>query len=363
MPLRDLVPEPLRAVLRRTPLLGAWRRFQERPAAVRRRHLSPAFPRVVGVNFSVSRCFLRCRMCPQFTGGEAPGEGTAMTPDLFRQLLAQLPDRGDFTLEMASYGETLAATHWETLLAMAVEALPRAATVLVTNGVVLDAGAREVILRHPPSMLQVSIDAATAPSYRWLCGADLFSRSRENLRELMAERGRRGRERPRVQTHIIELEEFRDEIEAFRREWEGVVDVVNVRHLGNWGGAIDGNGLTPRWTPPDVRYPCAWPFFATKVMPDGEVHKCHIHFLSGAPGVGRLGEEPLAAIWRGERLGEVRRRQLAGEYEAEPMCARCNVWALFPNIWRPGEYAERPWSGRSWPGQPLLFGPDGRRRG
>ena len=90
-------------------------------------------------------------------------------------------------------------------------------------------------------------------------------------------------------------------------------------------------------------------------MPDGEVHKCHIHFLSGSSGLGFIQDETIESIWKGKRLAQVRERHLEGAYAEEPMCAKCNIWALVPNIWKKGEYKETDFTGRRYPDLPPFY--------
>jgi radical SAM protein with 4Fe4S-binding SPASM domain len=359
--MKKLIPAGIKRLIKSTPAYRLYSQFKNSPERLRKDFIAKAFPRVIGVNLNVSKCVLRCRMCPQYSIAPERSQAQVMPLELYQKVVDQIPDKEEISFEIASYGETLLSKNWEKMVRYAVKTKPRMSTVLVTNGVVLNDEAAEMILSEPPAILQVSIDAATPESYKWLCGGDLFDKSARNLRNFMARRSEKGLTHPIVQTHIIELEEFRNEIDTFKKSWANVVDHVDARHLGNWGGLIDENGVTPMWTPPPVRYPCAWPFFATKVMPNGDVHKCHVHFLSGASGVGNVLEKPIAEIWEDAPLKKVRQRQLDGEFSAEPMCLKCNVWALFPNIWKKSEYRPASWTGKSWLGKPYLYGKEGRK--
>lgn len=324
----------------------------------RREHLSLDFPRVIGVNLNETKCILRCRMCPQYD--TQPSKAKWILPETFHRLIDQLPCDRKITFEIASYGETLVTKFWKELILYQQKKRPDLETVLVTNGAILNDEVVDFLLAYPPHVLQVSVDAGTADSYEWLTGSTGYEKTVKNLKRLAEERAYRGLKRPILRTHIIEMKELKNDISGFLATWRGVVDEVNVRHLGNWGGLIDNNECTPLWTPPERRYPCVWPFFAAKIVPTGDVHKCFIHFLSGAPGLGNINKQTLEEIWHGKRIKEVRERLLGGRYSEEPMCENCNVWALFPNIWKPNEYKEGVFTGKRYLDMPYLFGEDGR---
>lgn len=327
-------------------------------AMVRKQHLSPDFPSIIGVNLNETKCILRCRMCPQYN--KKPAESKWIEPKLFYKLIDELPDSKNISFEIASYGETLVTKYWKELILYQQRNKPKLQSALVTNGAILNDDIIDFLLSNPPYVVQLSLDAGTPETYEWLTGSKHYKKAADNLRKFAEERARRGLRKPILRTHIIEMKELINDIPVFLKKWQDIIDVVHVRHLGNWGGAIDDNECTPMWNPPKKRYPCAWPFFATKIVPSGEVHKCFIHFLSNTPGVGNLNSQTLREIWHGNRLKEVRTKHLEGRYEEEPMCEKCNIWALFPNIWKTKEYCEGIFTGKQYPEMPFLFGEDGR---
>jgi radical SAM protein with 4Fe4S-binding SPASM domain len=357
------IPIFIKKIIKNTLMYDIYRKWTTSVFKQRKLFITKNFPRVVGINLNESKCPLRCRMCPQHLNEFRPESKRFLSVETFKKVVDQMPHDPNLSFELASYGETLLTDRWKIMLKYAVTTKPDMSTVFVTNGLMMNENARNAILAYPPAVLQVSIDAPDAKTYEWLNGSKAFITSRDNFRSLCQAKKIRGLNKPILQTHIIDIEEFKEKVVFFENEWQEFVDHVNVRPLGNWGGVIDENGVTPMWTPPPQRYPCAWPFFATKIMPDGEIHKCHIHFLSGEKGVGNIHEKAIQYIWHDTPLKEVRQRQLKGEYHKEPMCERCNVWALFPNIWRNGEYKATSWRGKNWPGKPYFWGKDGRQSG
>jgi radical SAM protein with 4Fe4S-binding SPASM domain len=340
--LKKYIPHPIKR----------WLIKHVRPQMMRYQYIRKDYPAVVGVNFSINRCFLKCKMCPQHN--TTIHKQSFMNVDLFKKIVDQLPNNKPILFELSSYGETLLVAEWRKMLEYAVRSGKKAHIVFVTNGVGLTDGARDFILDNPPDIVQVSIDAATQQGYKWLTGSDAFNSACKNLSLFAEEKKNRKLKKPYIHTHIIACKEFESEIKLFIDTWKNVANSLGARPLGNWGGVIDDNGITPLWSPPEKRYPCFWPFYATKIMPDGEVHKCHIHFLSGKPGVGSLQNESIESVWKGKRVAEVRKRHLEGAYNEEPMCEKCNIWALVPNIWKQCEYKETKFIGKRYPHLPPI---------
>jgi radical SAM protein with 4Fe4S-binding SPASM domain len=127
---------------------------------------------------TTNRCNLRCRTCPQYFG---MAEGSAdMTPDRVHQILSQLPTVRRVVLH--GIGEPLLNRELEPIIAAVKE---RGAYALFnTNGLLLRPPLVERLVRSGLDELRVSVDSASARTYRVVRGADAFERIVANLRRL-----------------------------------------------------------------------------------------------------------------------------------------------------------------------------------
>lgn len=318
------------------------------------------FPRDITILLHEATCVLRCRMCPQFN--TQPAETTVMSFDTFKLSIDQIPDSRNITINISAYGETLMTKGWQEMLAYAVKTKPRLAKTLITSGVPLNEKAAISLLETPPDVVQISLDAGSNSTYGWLTGRRAYEAVTENTRRLIRMRKERKQQKPLVRVHVIEMEELVSEFESFITQWKEVADEARVLQMQNWGGLVENNEITPRWSPPEYRYPCVQPFYAVTVNSAGDVLKCCTHsqnsYQAGAS-VGNVHKQTLREVWE-SNFSEFRQKHLDGNLADEPLCQNCNVWALSPNVWREGEYKPVPFTGKRYPGRPLPFGQDGR---
>lgn len=301
---------------------------------LRRQYLRPDFPYVLGISLIRTTCNLRCRMCPMFN--IPPKDSVAITDEIMERALAPIGDR-EVSLELTAYADPLQHPRALDYLDLARRKAPKAHIIFVTNGQLLTERRTQRIIDSGIDAIQISLDAGSAESYQWLTGSTAYDRVCRNVERLIELRERQGVRHPTVQTHIIGIKELAHEFAPFIERWINVADHVQVRPFGNWGGAIDPNGLTASEGQklPKTRYPCMWPWYATKIEPDGNVVKCHIHVPDhDQDRIGNLLEQDFTEIWRGEALREVRELHLQNRACDVKHCETCNVWSLFPNIWK-----------------------------
>lgn len=296
----------------------------------RRQLYSPDYPKVIGILTGIYPCNYSCRMCPQFS--EKPDYKTEMSFDQYKFIIDQLPDDG-VRLELASYGETLMVDDIGKMIRYAKEKRSKIPVCMATNGLLLNDEVAEMLIDSKIDIVQVSLNAPERDSFKWLIGIDAYNKASDNIKRFAKRKKELKSRKPEIYTHIINIKELESaHTDKFVKEWNKIVDRADTRPLGNWGGLINENGCTRTWELPKKRYPCAWLWFSTKILPDGEVHKCFVHFLSHKPGIGNINNNTLKNIWEGEKLKAIREKHLQGRYDEEPLCGKCDVWALFPNI-------------------------------
>jgi MoaA/NifB/PqqE/SkfB family radical SAM enzyme len=158
---------------------------------------------------TTNRCNLLCTTCPRTYEELEPAAD--MSWDLFSRIVDQFP-----TIERAvlhGVGEPMLVKH---LPRMVRHLKDRGTYVLFnTNGTVLSERNGRALIAAGLDELRVSLDAATAKSYRAVRGRDYFTRILRNVRAFRQLQERDGREHPRVSAWLTGLKETIAELPAF----------------------------------------------------------------------------------------------------------------------------------------------------
>lgn len=308
---------------------------EEEKKTQRQHHLRSEFPYSYDISLGEWPCNNRCRMCPAFSNPVK--KKRFISDEVLERACREFGDR-DTQLEVSAMGETFLHPKADEYLFTMRRLCPNAKIIVATNGTLLDRERCEKIVDSGIDVLQFSLNAGSAESYKWLTGRDDYERLCKNLETLAEVKRERNATHLHTFTHIIGIKELAHEFDSFLERWRGIVTTVHVRNFGNWAGTVDENQVTPaeHQNIPEERYPCAWPFFASKVQPDGSVAKCFIHCLDGddSESLGNIMEQSYESIWKGEKIQRVRQAML--ENKADKLlkyCKNCIVWSLFPKFW------------------------------
>lgn len=111
-------------------------------------------------------------------------------------------------------------------------------------------------------------------------------------------------------------------------KWEGFQK--EVKHLHNYGGAIDTTNWGLKSDSGGIRYPCYHLWLAPAVRWNGEITIC-CNDPTGKESLGRYSAGVnIASVWSGDALLRIREGHLKGEYKG--LCATCNVWKTYPDL-------------------------------
>jgi pyruvate-formate lyase-activating enzyme len=306
----------------------------ERMERFRKQFLCDDYPLSISLELGEYPCTHRCRMCPQST---VPfrGSGRFMDRATLETILDRIDPERPISLEISAYGETFLHPQATEFIRIARARLPKASITVATNGLLLNGETSEALVRAGIDCIQVSLNTGSAASYEWFCGRTEYEKVVSNLETLIEERNRWG-SASKIITHIIEVEELKDEFLPFVQRWAGNADQIYIRGFGNWGGMVNSNGLHGMHPVPERRYPCVSLFCSLEVLSDGGAYKCFLHGVPGAEDSGCLGslrDRTIEEIWKGPELRSYREMHLQGRFDEPPFCRQCRCWALFPDIW------------------------------
>jgi hypothetical protein len=188
-----------------------------------------------------------------------------------------------------------------------------------TNGMLLTPPLADRLLDSGASSIVVGIDGFTAPTYERIRVGGIRDRLYENVEYLVSARRARS-SGPEILVQFIEMDQNRDEIDAFTTHWHALGATVKLRNKLSWGGRFD----TPLCVPPEERIPCPWACTMMHVFWDGRVPRCPGD-TEGEEGFGNAWDQSLNDLW--ERLAPYRTMHLSRQFDALPdRCQTCKDW-------------------------------------
>lgn len=270
-------------------------------------------------------CNLKCQSCPRDLSEAKVGN---MSFELFKKIIGEATTFGvrNFCLHM--FGEPLLHPQIVEMSKYIKASNVNHAILLTTNGYFLtDAKAR--------GLIEVGVDKI-AVSFFSLRNEKLESLTGDNNIEVVVDnirnastvrRGMNGK--TKIFIRFLMCKENEDELKDFRILSKDTGIPLEVRWTHNYSGVI-GDNYTNKFTF-KKRYPCYHPWFSPAISWDGKVLLCcndwdYFEIL------GDINNESMASIWQGERIDQVREFHLAGHYNKIPLCEKCNVWTIYPDI-------------------------------
>src|SRR6185369_11605275 len=308
-----------------------------------------AMPSNFTFTLGVAPCNYSCLFCPQSVS--KPKKATWLDLDLLRKCLSEMPEE-NILLNISSYSETIAAPNLVPAVRLMKEVRPRLAIVMASNGSLFREKVVEGLIDAGLDHYQYSFDAASREAYRDLIQLDNFDKAERNLEQIIELRNRK-KSPMKIATHIMHFKGIEADFEKFKARWEGKVDSVLLRSVGNWGGA-DSLGLTEKLESlgyvsahetPAVRYPCSSVFMHFILAPDGHYMPCigttPGYFSDPEHSLGHASNTTWAEAWA--KLSAMRQKHLEGRWGEIEACSKCNIWSLWQDPWfrkddaKPGE--------------------------
>ncbi len=187
---------------------------------------------------------------------------------------------------------------------------------LATNAQLLDEEKIEALLAMRLTRITVSIDATTPETYAAVRGGN-YARLVHNLQYLLRRRSELGQRLPVLRVTFVDYNLNHHEREDFWRFWVDQADMVDIQKFMDVQRINDLQDFGLK------KLDCAYPWNMLFIRWDGEAFPCCSEFCKHIP-VGNIHVQPLAEIWRGPALAELRRRMITpGEFPKT--CVNCVV--------------------------------------
>lgn len=246
------------------------------------------YPRHLFVELT-SRCNLQCAYCPR------PRVSRDLPFTLFKKIVDEASLYGQRSFSLHLFGEPLLYPHFAEAVAYLKE---RGHTVIITtNGTLLGKHLKE--LKRADKVIWSYKEGIKIPE---------------------------------------EVKGWRNFTVRFFGKVVGKWKNTEVRGFHNYGGSL------PSSVPFTGRYPCYHPWFAPAVNSNGDILICCADPL-GKSAVGNVRNMSVAYAWK--LMNTWRAEHRKGVYKG--ICAKCDVWKSYPNIFFSWQCGTSPSSGGSTP--------------
>ena len=176
------------------------------------------------------------------------------------------------------------------------------------------------MLRTPLAHVTLSFDGSTRESFEYYRKGARFDRVRDNFVRFARMKHERG-VKVQVVVQMVRMERNAGEVEEFTRFWSAVPGVDEVRIKED-----ETNLMRPQagHAAEDWKYPCHYLWRGpVYVKHNGDVYPCcQSYMLDGKP-LGRVGEQPLEAIFNSDEMQRMRRLHAEGRAGEVDICSRC----------------------------------------
>ncbi|HET8946029.1 MAG TPA: radical SAM/SPASM domain-containing protein [Candidatus Polarisedimenticolia bacterium] len=305
-------------------LLAALRRPRGAAAPRDVADLIPAFPLKIQIQ-STTRCNAACVMCPYDGITSEPGfTHHLMDSALYGEILSQLRGRGVERLSLFLMNEPLLDVRMVEWVSLARQALPDVTLGLFTNGSPLTPDLARDLATAGLDELCISFHGFDAASYERVMRGLSFERARRNVEQVVALHRAGALGRLHLQLVAGDLPEI--DLRAARAD-PLLRDFIVFKPFSNENAAAGVGSDDPAPAPaPQGHGVCQRPFVKLYILTNGDCVMCNVDWRRTVV-LGRVSREPdgqIASIWRGARYRALRASHLAGCFEGNPACARCD---------------------------------------
>ena len=265
------------------------------------------------IRFEVTNmCNARCIMCPREKMKRPQG---ILDIGLYKRILDEAVELGVSNVCLENFGETFLDPH---IFERAKYAKAKGLSVYtVTNGSLLDDQRCIEILKYFDK-IRISMFGIRKDIFEKVHRGLSFETVKENVKRLFDMRKERKESRLKIEMYFLLLEENKQEVKDFLREYENIADAVSIWKPHNWG---DGR----RYRQTDgKKMSCGRPFSGPiQVQWDGLVVPCCFDYDSkivlGDPRRQRLGDILHSPEYESLRSAHSRR-----DFSKFPLCDGCD---------------------------------------
>ena len=279
----------------------------------------------LGVDIGVTNaCNSNCIMCPH---SKLKNIGT-MNMKLYKKIIDNCAKLKIKNITLSFFGEPLLD---KTLIEKIIYAKEKNLKVaFYSNASLLTEKWAEALIKSGLDSITISFDGYSKETYEKIRKGLKFDVVKKNILNLIKIRKNLGKNNPKINLVLVELEENKREIKYFYGEWKNKVDSINIINMRNWANKIDKKGTKEsfHFNKKIKRKPCSLIWQKMVVDWNGDVVLCCDDWNHSTI-LGNLKKQTIEGVWKGKELKKIKKIHLDGNFKEIPLCAGCNkksVW-------------------------------------
>lgn len=271
--------------------------------------------------------------------------------DLYRKLIDDIVEAGaqikSFSLHKD--GEPLLNRRLEEMIKIARDSGCIDDITVTSNGSLLSGQRAGKLLECGLTYLRISVESIRDERFKWITRTKYDAdRLYRNVREFRKMRDERGLEYPRIYVKIVAFPVIMEEIEEFKKLYEGIADDVNIETPMNWNGSGEKNFLEE--VDPDgecnknevfgyyencgefsEKFCFPLPWYSMSVNQNGQVGICGVDWNRQTI-IGDLRKQHLIYdIWNGNEMIKFREYHIKNLKHMTKSCANCEFLNSYPD--------------------------------
>lgn len=201
---------------------------------------------------------------------------------------------------------------------------------ILTNGLLMNSERIDELFKNRVNAVGISLDAAESDTYESIRRKGKLQQVEENIIELVRRRKEKRLSFPSITIQFVVMDRNINEIEIFKKKWEGIVDRVVFGAYSDMARGIEPyislKGKKP--------IPCFRLWNELIICRDGRVALCCKDWDCSVE-LGNLNSQSIHEIWNGEILRHIRDSHLKQYREKLVLCSQCypEEWDSKPTWW------------------------------
>lgn len=294
-------------------------------------HIVSRFPTHVDIE-TTNRCNLKCVMCPHaFPTSEFIRSLGDMSLGLAKQIIDEGRRKGLASIKLNWRGEPLLCKDFLVEVIRYAKEQGIIETIVNTNGLLLDEGLSQEIIRAGLDQIIFSVDGDSSQTYEKIRHGGNFSKLVKNIEEFLKIRNSLRLFKPLVRVQMVKVDDNIYEVKHLIRRWASLVDSITFQDYTNRGEGVERLSFKEDEFEKVGRRACPQIWQRIVVTWDGKVVMCCRDWES-ANVLGKLDyseKKDLEYFWKGEKLNNTRRLHLKGRLNDISVCAKCTYKESF----------------------------------
>tara|TARA_Y100000310_G_C20683873_1_gene817731 strand:- start:1480 stop:2517 length:1038 start_codon:yes stop_codon:yes gene_type:complete len=268
-------------------------------------------------------CPMRCIMCPRTTKMTRPlGH---MDFELFKRIINQAKKYTHY-VQLHHFGDPLMHPEQEKFIDYCED--NGVVTRMSINPLLLTEERAKKLLKSKLAELYISLDGGDNESYKAIRGnAADYDKAIVNIKRFAELKTEMGKSKPYVLIGMVLMKSTSANVEDFEKMWDiPGIDKRIIKKFSSFGGNEEIANLGTKEGKEvlfnEKKYPCYKPWKNFTITWDGKVVPCCYDY-DKLYVIGDVNEESLEQIWNGQRMQDLRRQHVSGDFGENTLCKEC----------------------------------------